>query len=68
MSDEPSTRDPRESFSGWAIVAIAVALGFALFVIRRGFARHAVVTWMVASAIGIAFFLGAQAIRGRRAK
>jgi len=54
--------------NGGAIAAIAVGLGFVVFVIMRGLTGQSVVTWVVASAIGIALFLVAQAARRRRAK
>ncbi len=51
-----------------AIAAIAVGLGFVVFVIMRGLTGQAGVTWVVASAIGIALFLVIQAARRRRAR
>ncbi len=67
MSDRaPDGRGARKPAADRGIVALAVGLGFVLFVIMRGFNAPAVATWMVASAVGIAVFVVVQAARRRR--
>jgi hypothetical protein len=66
--DGPGERGARRLSADWAITAIAVALGFAVFVILRGLTGERVVTWAVASAVGVILFLAARAVRRRRAR
>jgi hypothetical protein len=69
MSDRtPSERIARKASANWGIVAIAIGLGFVMFVIMRGLTGQAVVTWIVASALGIVVFIVAQAVGRRRGK
>ena len=69
MSDRtPSERIARKPSANWGIVAIAIGLGFVMLVIMRGLTRQAVVTWIAASAVGIAVFIVAQAAGRRRGK
>jgi len=67
-SHGPGERNARQTSVNWAITAIAVALGFAVFVIMRGLTAPRVVTWAVASAVGVILFLVGQAARRRRTR
>ena len=64
----PSERVARTPATIWGIVAIAIVVGFVMFVVRRGLTGQAVATWMAASAAGIVVFLVAGAVRRRRGK
>jgi hypothetical protein len=64
--DGRGERGARQPSIDWAITAIAVALGFVVFVVMRGLTGQRVVTWAVASAAGVILFLAVRAVRRRR--
>jgi len=69
MSDGASSeRTARKPGTSWGIVAIAIGLGFMMFVIMRGLTGQAVATWIAGSTVGVAIFVVAQAARRRRGK
>jgi hypothetical protein len=69
MSDRaPSERAARKPGTSWGIVAIAIGLGFVMFVIMRGLTSQAIATWIVASAVGVTVIVVAQAARRWRGK